>query len=134
MKTHYDKLGVTRQASHSEIEQSYRHSLNAHIADNRNRPLRRKDQLRLQQMRQAYLVLSSPSRRMDYDLKLDQLEHARLRRIERMGTVAGLILLLAGLALIASGYYTQVYDEKTAARAVQQTAVAASARRADARQ
>ncbi|HZW20422.1 DnaJ domain-containing protein [Noviherbaspirillum sp.] len=138
MKTHYDKLGVTRQASHSEIEQSYRHSLNAHIADNladnRNRPLRRKDQLRLQQMRQAYLVLSSPARRMDYDLKLDQLEHARLRRIERMGTLAGLILLLAGLALIARGYYKQVYDEKAAAPAVQQAAVAASAQREDARQ
>lgn len=117
MKTLYDKLGVTRQASASDIELSYRHSLSQHIAGNRSYPLRKKDQLRLQQMRQAYLILSSPSRRMEYDLKLDQLEHARLRRIERFGTAVGLVLLVAGLVLIARGYYRQVYDGQTSVQA-----------------
>lgn len=126
MRTLYDKLGVPRHASASDIDRSYRHSLSEHIAGNRNRPLRRKDQLRLQQMRQAYLVLSSPSRRLDYDLKLDQLEHARLRRIERIGTAFGLVLLLAGLALIARGYYRQVYDGEPIARATAASQSAAS--------
>jgi hypothetical protein len=126
MRTLYDKLGVPRHASASDIDQSYRHSLSEHIAGNRNRPLRRKDQLRLQQMRQAYLVLSSPSSRLDYDLKLDQLEHARLRRIERIGTAFGLLLLLAGLALIARGYYGQVYDGQPIARAAATSQSAAS--------
>lgn len=110
MKTLYDKLGVTRQASASDIELKYRHSLSQHIAGNRSQPLRKKDQLRLQQMRQAYLVLSSPSRRLEYDLELDQQEHARLRRIERFGTAIGLMLLVVGLALIARAYYRQVYE------------------------
>lgn len=126
MKTLYDKLGVTRDASSSDIELSYRHSLNAHIAGNRHRPLRQKDQLRLQQVRQAYLVLASPSRRLEYDLKLDRQEHARLRRIERTGTVIGLVLLLAGLALIARGYYAQVVDGKSIAQSVSQGQAAAS--------
>lgn len=117
MTTLYDKLGVKRQASASDIALSYRHSLNMHIAGKRNHPLRKKDQLRLQQMRQAYLILSSPSRRMAYDLKLDQLECARLRRIERFGTAFGLLLLVAGLALIARAYYLQVYDVQSSVQA-----------------
>ena len=119
MKTLYDKLGVTRHASYAEIDQNYRHSLNEHIAGNRNRPLRKKDQLRLQQIRQAYLTLSSPIRRLDYDLKLDQLEHARLRKIERVGTGIGLVLLVAGLALIAHGYYRQVHAVESEVQVVQ---------------
>ncbi|WP_420474378.1 hypothetical protein [Noviherbaspirillum sp. ST9] len=117
METLYDKLGVTRRANASDIELSYRHSLSQHIAGNRSHPLRKKDQLRLQQMRQAYLILSSPGRRMEYDLELDQREHARLRKIERFGTAIGLVLLIAGLALIAHGYYRQVYEGQTSVQA-----------------
>lgn len=105
MKTLYDLLGVDRHASISEIEHSYRHSLNEHIAGGSRRAWRKSDQLRLQKMRQAFLVLSSPRRRMDYDLELDQLEHARLRMMERVGTVVGALLLIAGLALIGRSYF-----------------------------
>jgi hypothetical protein len=105
MKTLYDLLGVDRHASFSDIERSYRHSLNEHIAGGSRRAWRKADQLRLQKMRQAFLVLSSPSRRMDYDLKLDQQEHARLRTIERVGTIVGVLMLIAGLALIARGVF-----------------------------
>lgn len=127
MKTLYDKLGVPRHASTSDIEMRYRHNLNEHIASNCNLPLRKNDELRLQQMRQAYLVLSSPSRRLEYDLKLDQLEHARLRKIERLGTAFGLVLLIAGLALIARGYYRQVYDGKSVVQAGQHSQAAITA-------
>lgn len=104
MTTLYDTLGLRRDASASDIEQRYHHSLNAHIAGKRSHPLRKKDQLRLQEIRQAYLVLSSPSRRLEYDLQLDQKEQDRLGRIERLGTIFGLALLVAGLMLIWRGY------------------------------
>lgn len=119
MKTHYDMLGVTRGASNSDIERSYRLSLNEHIADNRSRPLRQKDQLRLQEIRQAYLTLASPSRRLEYDLQLDQMEHARLRKIERIGTVIGLAMLCVGLTLIGHSYYRQLYGDKPAVQALE---------------
>jgi DnaJ-class molecular chaperone len=119
MSTYYDKLDVTRHASSSDIERSYRHSLNEHIAGNRSRQLRKKDQLRLQQIRQAYLTLASPSRRREYDLRIDQMEHARLRKIERIGTVIGLTMLFAGLTLIAHSYYHQRFDDKPAVHALE---------------
>ncbi len=118
MKTLYDLLGVDRHASFTDIEQSYRHSLNEHIAGNSKRPWRKKDQLRLQQMRQAYLTLSAPRKRLEYDLQLNEREHARLRKIERISTGAGLILLLAGLAIIGHSYYRQVYGDMPALQTV----------------
>lgn len=108
MRTLYDLLGVDRRASFSDIEQSYRHSLNAHIGK-RGLPLARKEQLRLQQMRQAYLLLSSPILRMEYDLQLNRLERERLRKIERVCTRIGLVLLVVGLTLIGRGYYRMQY-------------------------
>ena len=109
MKNLYDLLGVDRYASFADIEQSYRHSLNEHIETNSRRLWRKSDQLRLQQMRRAYLTLSSPRKRLEYDLQLNEVEHARLRRMERVGTGIGLVLLLVGLAIIAHSYYRQVY-------------------------
>jgi DnaJ-class molecular chaperone len=111
MKTLYDVLGVDRHASFADIEHSYRHSLNEHISGNTRRAWRKKDQLRLQQMRQAYLLLSSPRKRLEYDLRLNELEHTRLRRLERVGTGIGLVLLLAGLAIIGHSYYRQIYGD-----------------------
>lgn len=126
MKTLYDLLGVDRHASFSEIEQSYRHSLNEHIAGNRSRRFGTKDQQRLKQMRQAYLLLSSPGKRLEYDLKLDQREHARLRMVERIGTAVGLVLLIAGLAIIAGSYYRQAHKDRPAVPAVKPAADAAT--------
>ncbi|HYD60310.1 MAG TPA: DnaJ domain-containing protein [Noviherbaspirillum sp.] len=111
MKTLYDVLGVDRHASFADIEHSYRQNLNEHISSNTRRGWRKKDQLRLQQMRQAYLLLSSPRKRLEYDLRLNELEHTRLRRIERVSTGIGLALLLAGLAIIGHSYYRQVYGD-----------------------
>ena len=131
MKTFYDLLGVDRNASLADIEQKYRQSLNAHIVGNNTRPWSKKDQLRLQQMRQAYLKLSSPSERLEYDLNLNLLEHARLRMMERVGTVVGLALLVLGLGLIGRSYYLQVYSTPLAVQAVKPVASAAGADRGD---
>jgi len=105
MRTLYDVLGVDRYASFSEIEQSYRLNLKEHLDASCDAPVHKKDQRRMQQMRQAYLLLSSPSRRLDYDLQLDRIEQARLRRAELAGTVIGAVILIAGLVLIVHGYH-----------------------------
>lgn len=128
MKTLYDELGVPRDATTSDIKRIYRHSLNQHIAGYHDRPARKKDQLRLLQMREAYLTLSSPVRRLEYDLKLVQREQARLRRLERMGTIAGLVLLLTGLALMGHGYVRMQQTESadSAQRVLRQATVLAS--------
>jgi curved DNA-binding protein CbpA len=115
MKTLYDVLGVDRQATLADIEQSYRHSLNQHFAGTGKHSLRKQDRLRLQKMREAYLLLASPSRRHAYDLHLERREGARLRTFERLGMVFGVLLLVLGLALIGRGYYRIQEREKAAA-------------------
>ncbi|RZI44342.1 hypothetical protein EGT07_02655 [Herbaspirillum sp. HC18] len=103
MKSLYEVLGTDRGASAAEIEQRYYGLLSRHLAG--NRPLSRKDQQRVQQVRQAYLLLSSPRRRRDYDAQLKQRERARARTVVRMGGIAGTIMLVAGLALIGRSYF-----------------------------
>lgn len=105
MRTLYETLGVDRHASFSDIERSYRHSLHEYIVGSCNCRLREKDQLDLERMRRAYRVLSSPSRRLEYDLELELREKARLHMRERAGTAIGMILLIVGLTLIGRGYY-----------------------------
>ena len=101
MKTHYDLLGVSRQASYREIGERYRELLAIHITLHGSRPACRKQQLRLRQMREAYLMLSSPTRRMVYDYELKQSEAHRMRRFN-IGTRLGTCLLMLGLLLIAA--------------------------------
>lgn len=118
MKTLYDVLGVDRQASLADIEQSYRHGLNQLIAGNprsRKRPLRKKDLLRMQQMREAYLLLASPARRLDYDVRLEQMMLARMRTAVRVRMAFGVLLLVAGVALIGGGYYRMQAQEAASA-------------------
>lgn len=104
MKTLYEVLGVDRQASITDIAQRYRHHLNQHVANSHNRVIRRKDQRRLQHMREAYLLLTSPSQRRIYDIKLARKERARMRLVERIGIAACVVMLLSGAALIVRGY------------------------------
>ncbi|HJV86489.1 MAG TPA: hypothetical protein VJ698_13530 [Noviherbaspirillum sp.] len=98
MKTLYDVLGVDRQALPIDIEHAYRSALNAHIAGASTTGGR--DPARLRELREAYLALSSPSRRLVYDQQLHQQLLARRQARERRHIAASTVLLLAGLALI----------------------------------
>lgn len=116
MRTLYEVLGTDRSASAAEIEQRYYGVLSRHLAG--NRPLSRKDQQRVQQVRQAYLLLSSPRRRRDYDAQLKQRERARTRAMVRAGSIAGTIMLVAGVALIGHSYFRLQAPELPAAESV----------------
>lgn len=105
MKTHYEVLDVDRQASIGDIAQRYRHHLSQHVASNQNRVIRKKDQRRLQRMREAYLLLSSPSRRRAYDVQLARQERVRRRWFEAAGLAGCVLMLLAGALLILRGYW-----------------------------
>lgn len=104
MKTLYEVLGVDRQAAIAEIAQRYRQHLNDHIAGKGKHPLSKRDQRRLQRMRDAYLLLSSPSRRRAYDVQLDLQAKERGRLIERVSVAFCIALLLGGMLLIGQGY------------------------------
>lgn len=113
MKTLYDLLGVRRQATLIEIEQGYRRHLNRHFAGNVRGKLRKKDQLRLQSVRNAFLLLSSPLRRQTYDRELTMREQRRDRMLDIGGVILAVTSLLTGLALIAGSAYVQVDDTQT---------------------
>lgn len=106
MRTHYEVLGVDRQATMADIAQRYRHHLNQHMAasrDSQDSARRQKDQRRMQRMREAYLLLSSPSRRRAYDLYLDQRERAQRSLVARSGMACCVVMLIAGALLMGRG-------------------------------
>jgi curved DNA-binding protein CbpA len=127
MKTHYEVLGVDRQAPIADIAQRYRHHLSQHVVSNQNRVIRKKDQRRLQRMREAYLLLSSPSRRRVYDVQLEQLERARRRWYEAAAMAACVAMLVVGTWLILRGYWGMREHEAPAAPQVAHTANIAKA-------
>jgi hypothetical protein len=105
MKTLYDLLGVRRQASHIEIELGYRRHLNRHLLGLGKRPLSKRAQLKLQTIRQAYLVLSSPGQRQAYDLNLMQREQRRNRLLDIGGAILAVSSLMIGMGLIVASPY-----------------------------
>ncbi|WP_168798766.1 DnaJ domain-containing protein [Herbaspirillum sp. ST 5-3] len=105
MRTYYDVLGVDRNARSIDIEYSYRYGVNEQIDDPSSPVSQKKKRARLQQLREAYLVLASPSRRLAYDRRLHQLELARGRRRQRLRTTASMLLLVTGLVLVISGVF-----------------------------
>lgn len=123
MKTLYEVLGVDRQAAIADIAQRYRQHLNDHIAGKGKHPLSKRDQRRLQRMRDAYLLLSSPSRRRAYDQQLELQARERGRRIERAGVAFCIALLLGGMLLIGQGYRLAQKKLATASNAAPTTGV-----------
>jgi DnaJ-class molecular chaperone len=104
MKTAYELLGVSRTATPSEIEYCYRFSLNAHIVECGNRRLSKRERAQVKAMRDAYLLLASPSRRRAYDHLLERRAQLRRRLSDAGGMVLAVLSLLAGIALIGGGW------------------------------
>lgn len=126
MKTLYDLLEVSSHAPLSDIEHGYRHRLNEYIVRNgNNRPLPKKAQAHLRRLREAYLLLSSPSRRQAYDQHLKEVQQARERMADIGSIVCGALLLAAGLLLIGLSAYQRL--QQSDARPMQKNSVAAPA-------
>jgi curved DNA-binding protein CbpA len=111
MKTPYQILGLDSRASNVDVEHRYHAMLNAHIAKHGGRPLHQRHQQRLQAVREAYLLLSSPSSRLAYDmdLRIRELETAKRRR--RAAGMAGIASLLLGMALLVGGVFHALHSD-----------------------
>jgi curved DNA-binding protein CbpA len=95
MKTLYDLLGVDHEATLADIAHNYRYLLSEQILRHGNQPMRRRDRMRLQKLREAFLLLSSPARRQAYDEQLQALRNARYRAVGAAKTALGALLDLA---------------------------------------
>lgn len=103
MKTAYKLLGLNRDAALIDVEHSYRHLLNMHATRRTDKLLTKDEQRRLRELREAYLLLSCPSRRLAYDRSL----HARKqRRNRRIRTTISALSLLGGVLLIGAGLHS----------------------------
>jgi curved DNA-binding protein CbpA len=115
MKTLYDLLGIERNATHVEIERGYRRSLDAYLA---NKGTGQPDQetRRMQAAREAYLLLSTPTRRQVYDEQLRESMAARHMREHVPGVRRVSVALICTLLLGPGGgayYFYKVQHDKT---------------------
>jgi curved DNA-binding protein CbpA len=110
MKTAYELLGVPRTATPSEIEHRYRYALNAHMVQCGSRRLSKKERARVCAMRDAYLLLASPTRRRAYDQQLAQRARMRSLIVDIGGMALAVLSLLAGIALIGGAEWLQQPD------------------------
>lgn len=110
MKNPYQILGLDSRASYVDVEHRYNAVLKAHIAKHGARPLHKRHQQRLQAVREAYLLLSSPSSRLAYDmdLRIRELETAKRRR--RVAGMAGIASLLLGIVLVVGGVFHALHS------------------------
>jgi curved DNA-binding protein CbpA len=111
MNTLYDILGIGRQATSEQIEQAYKEQLDALKAEEGTDP---KDGInRIRVVREAYLQLSSPTRRRNYDESLRAKETVSYQIVDQK-PVPWVAILLASVVLAAGGlYYYQSNLEKT---------------------
>ena len=79
-KTHYELLGVARDATPEAIDAAWRRQIKAHHPDRVADELQKRERTELsQRLHEAREVLSDPQRRAAYDLELDRdREHERL--------------------------------------------------------
>jgi DnaJ-class molecular chaperone len=97
MNTLYDVLGISRNTNAAQIEQGYRSIMETLAGDGNNFE---QDMIRAKAIKEAYAILSSPSRRQAYDEKLKLKEQVSYQVIEKPGfpwiSIAVVMLLSAG--------------------------------------
>jgi len=103
MKTLYDLLEVEAGATQAQIEQGYKRQLDRYL----ERPQAgRNDQetRRMQNIREAYLLLCSPSKRQIYDQQLQIFRQAR-KRVFNRANLWRVALATVGALAVACGIY-----------------------------
>ena len=116
MNTLYDLLGLSRQTTAAQIEQGYKFSMESLISDGDNYS---PDEIlvRSRGIKEAYAILSSPSRRQAYDDKLKLKEQITYEVVEKKNVPWLAILMIAILSMAGFGYYKmQAHKEAEAQR------------------
>ena len=104
MNTLYDILGLSRQTTAAQIEQGYKFSMESLISEGDN--YSPEDILvRSRSIKEAYAVLSSPSRRQAYDDKLKLKEQVSYEVVEKKNVPWLAIAMIAVLSVTGLGYY-----------------------------
>jgi DnaJ-class molecular chaperone len=115
MKTLYDLLGVDAEATQAQIEQGYRRQLDHYLA--RQSAGKGEHEIRrMQNIREAYLLLCSPPKRQIYDHQLRMFQKARAQ-LFNPGKLIRAGLLLLGLTAAIGGIYLRqtMHDQKRTA-------------------
>lgn len=100
MKTLYDVLGVQANATHSQIEHGYRVSLEAYI-DSQGPGQTEESVRRMRNIRDAYLLLSSPAKRRAYDKRLRKYQAWQGAKASRNLRMRQILIAFASLTLLA---------------------------------
>ena len=103
MKTLYDLLEVEAGATQAQIEQGYQRQLDRYL----QRPQagrNERETRRMQNIREAYLLLCSPQKRQIYDQQLQIFLYAK-RRVFNRANLWRAALVALGVLAIAGGLY-----------------------------
>ena len=103
MKTLYDLLGVDPAATQAQIEQGYKRQLDRYL-ERSNTGKHDHETRRMQNIREAYLLLCSPQKRQIYDQQLRIFQKARAQIFNRGNLLRAAALTLGALALIGGIY------------------------------
>ena len=103
MKTLYDLLGVDAGATQAQIEQGYHRQLDQYLV-RQSAGKGGQDIRRMQNIREAYLLLCSPPKRQIYDLQLQMFQKARVQ-LFHSGKLVRAALLMLGLSAVIGGVY-----------------------------
>jgi curved DNA-binding protein CbpA len=114
MKSLYDVLGVSSQATAAQIEQGYKFCLDSFVSA--SRASNEEDIIRAKAIREAYAVLSSPSRRQAYDEKLKAREQVTYQVIEKVGFPWVKISLV--FLMVAGSIYYKIHSDKAEAESI----------------
>jgi DnaJ-class molecular chaperone len=104
MKTLYDLLDVEAGATLAQIEQGYKRQLDHYL----NRPQAGRNEQetrRMQNIREAYLLLCSPQKRQIYDQQLRIFQQAKKRVFNRANLWRAGLAALGVLAVAGSLYF-----------------------------
>jgi curved DNA-binding protein CbpA len=103
MSSLYDVLGLSKNATAEQVEQAYQLHLKK-IKESESSSPKDADLVRLQAIREAYAVLSSPTRRENYDEKIKRSQQVQYQVVEP-STIPWISMLVTLALLIGGGIY-----------------------------
>lgn len=105
MKTHYQSLGISRDASAAQIRDAYQHGMDELVLAQQYAT---EEELKIRRLvlRDAHHVLSAPVRRQHYDARLDERRIGRDQATHRRSMRRGILWLLI-VGILTLGAYVR---------------------------